>query len=230
MKSGKSRNPCYDENEDHYHHCRNQQRVQLLLCQEDCGAFNPICEHECYETYEDNLTNCPCGEKCSNGCPCPSISTYDCYDDDDLPNVDIVPGLLKYEGPDLNGDCYLNRWNAPSVDSSTKDTVYHDYIAHYYRGPYASIESCVNQCKKVGRHAYAALENGGRCYCGNMPPKEEKYAECRVPCNNALDEYCGGTEGQASWFMSGNEFESELKKMLMVSQFSSRNDGGLICQ
>ena len=161
------------------------------------------------------MTNCPCGEKCSNGCPCPSTSSYECNDGDSSPNVNIGPGQLTYTGPELNGDCYLNRWNPPSVDSSTKGTTYQDHIAHYYRGSYASIESCITQCKKVGKHAYAALENGGRCFCGNMPPKEEKYAECRVPCNNALDEYCGGTEGQASWFMSGNEFEGEVNNLLL---------------
>ena len=219
--SNKSRNRCHEENEVEYNHCRNQQRIQLLLCQEDCGAFNPTCEHECYSIYEDNLSNCPCGEKCSSGCPCPSSSTYECNDGDGSPNVDIFPGQLTYAGPELNGDCYLNRWDPPSVDSSTKDTTNQNYIAHYYLGGLgnASIENCINRCKKTGRYAYAALENGSMCYCGNMPPKEEKYAECRVPCKDALDEYCGGREGQASWFMSGMEYEGEVNQVVYKFHF-----------
>ena len=45
-------------------------------------------------------------------------------------------------------------------------------------------EYCLDRCKSAqsGEYAYAALQEGTKCYCGNMPPKEEKYAECRVPC------------------------------------------------
>ena len=70
---------------------------------------------------------------------------------------------------------------------------------------------CIDICKTAtsAEYAYAAVQDGNKCYCGNMPPKEEKYAECRVPCAGALGEYCGGTANQASWFMTGNGPESK---------------------
>ena len=131
--------------------CRDQQRVQFLLCQEDCGLFNPACEHECFENYEDNLTNCPCGEKCSDGCPCPSTSSYDCTvpitsapstisTATAPPNVDIVTGQLTTSGPQLNGDCYLNKWTPPNA---SKATGYQDRVAHYYYGSVSHIYDAI---------------------------------------------------------------------------------------
>ena len=141
------RDPCHAANEDHYKQCRDQQRVQLLLCQEDCGLFNPACEHECVESYEEDLTNCPCGEKCSNGCPCPSSSSYDCTvpitsapstisTATAPPNVDIVTGQLNTSGPTLNGDCYMNKWTPPTA---SRASYYHDRVAHYYYGSVSNI-------------------------------------------------------------------------------------------
>ena len=75
---------------------------------------------------------------------------------------------------------------------------------------------CIDICKTAtsGEYAYAAVQDGNKCYCGNMPPKEEKYAECRVPCAGALGEYCGGTADQASWFMTGNGPESKSGRLI----------------
>ena len=138
----------------YYKQCRDQQRVQLLLCQEDCGLFNPACEHECVEDYEDNLTNCPCGEKCSDGCPCPSTSNYDCTvpitsapstisTATAPPNVDIVTGQLTLSGAQLDGDCYLNKWTPPNA---SRASYYHDRIAHYY---YGSVSHIIDRLGKV---------------------------------------------------------------------------------
>ena len=58
-------------------------------------------------------------------------------------------------------------------------------------------------------YAYAALTAGKYCSCGNMPPKEERFSQCRIPCDGAPDEYCGGYDDQASWFSTGNGPASE---------------------
>lgn len=58
-------------------------------------------------------------------------------------------------------------------------------------------------------YAYAALTAGKYCSCGNMPPKEERFSQCRIPCDGAPDEYCGGYDDQASWFSTGNGPQSE---------------------
>ena len=87
-----------------------------------------------------------------------------------------------------------------------------------------SQQFCIDKCKEVTKskpeYVYAAVTYGGRCQCGNMPPKEEKYGECRVPCNNALDEYCGGTDGQATWLMTGFGAESEFNNGVWNSLFT----------
>ena len=102
------------------------------------------------ESYVENLTNCPCGEKCFDGCPCPSISTYDC----NVPitsvpstfttatppqNVDIVPGDLVINYPELDADCFYNRWDRPTPENPLRDplrgTTRPDYVTHYeHRG------------------------------------------------------------------------------------------------
>ena len=71
-------------------------------------------------SYSDNLTNCPCAEKCPDGCPCPNISTYDC----DVPitpppDVNYVSGNLSINYPQLNGDCYTNTSSATLVPQIT---------------------------------------------------------------------------------------------------------------
>ena len=49
-----------------------------------------------------------------------------------------------------------------------------------------------------------------------MPPTEERYGECRVPCSGDFDQFCGGPPeggafgGIASWFMTGNGPESKF--------------------
>ena len=82
----------------------------------------------------EDLTNCPCGEKCSNGCPCPSTSTYDC---DVLPPADgeIVSGNLSMNYPILNGDCFTYTWeNIPATpkDDFTRATVKHNTITTWH--------------------------------------------------------------------------------------------------
>ena len=59
-------------------------------------------------------------------------------------------------------------------------------------------------------YAYAAITKGNWCSCGNMPPKEERFSQCRVPCDGAPDEYCGGYNNQASFFSTGYGPESEF--------------------
>lgn len=93
-----------------------------------------------------------------------------------------------------------------------------------------SQQYCIDKCKEVTKtkpeYVYAAVQGGGSCSCGNMPPKEEKYGECRVPCNNALDEYCGGNDGQATWLMTGFGAESEFNNRVWKFQtetFYSQN-------
>ena len=117
-----------------------------MICQEDCGLFNPICEDECYEIYQDNLTNCPCSEKCYDGCPCPSTSTYDCSvpitsapstltTQTVPPNVDIAPGQLSINYPQIHGECYSYLWDPPSPGSNTtRINTSHNYITHYIYG------------------------------------------------------------------------------------------------
>ena len=85
-------------------------------------------------SYSDNLTNCPCGEKFSDGCPCPSTSTYDC----DVPitpppGVDFVSGNLSINYPQLNGDCYTYTWDAPKpTPNDDVKKVQHHYITWWH--------------------------------------------------------------------------------------------------
>ena len=40
-----------------------------------CEPSDTNCVSQCSREYQQNLTKCPCQEKCPNGCPCPE---YDC--------------------------------------------------------------------------------------------------------------------------------------------------------
>ena len=95
-------------------------------------------------SYSDNLTNCPCDEKCPDGCPCPNTSTYDCdVPITPSPDVNFVSGDLSINYPQLTGDCYTYTWQAPKVtpnDNISRRTK-HDYITtwHYMDVSYFNV-------------------------------------------------------------------------------------------
>ena len=49
-------------------------KFQRLICSA-CSNGDYICYQNCARVFDENLNDCPCGEKCPAGCPCPS---YDC--------------------------------------------------------------------------------------------------------------------------------------------------------
>ena len=60
-----------------------------------------------------------------------------------------------------------------------------------------TIEVCTTACK-ADNFAYAGLEYGGECYCGNTVangngPAPDKAAGCSMPCNGDATETCGGS-------------------------------------
>lgn len=144
----------------------------------------------------------------------------------------------------MNGDCYTYTWEAPKPtpnDDLTK-SVKHDFITtwHYLDEIAPSNitqQFCIDQCKEAidgekPEYAYAAITSGKYCSCGNMPPKEERFSQCRVSCEGAPDEYCGGYDDQASWFWTGNgpesqgciyETEPSLDGSFNITKISSQN-------
>ena len=55
---------CHDKFLDEYSSCQNGLRRILIHCEEECGAFNPDCEHQCFEEYESSMEDCPCMDNC----------------------------------------------------------------------------------------------------------------------------------------------------------------------
>jgi hypothetical protein len=50
---------------------------------------------------------------------------------------------------------------------------------------------CVEICRNRG-FAYAGLQNGKQCYCGNSYGRLGRVANCDMPCSGNAKEMCGG--------------------------------------
>ena len=56
--------------------CHDASEQKLYECELDCSS-DIDCIRNCVDTYEIELELCPCGSKCSHGCPC--IGCDDCW-------------------------------------------------------------------------------------------------------------------------------------------------------
>ena len=56
--------------------CRKEADLVLRQCTWECEAFNINCQFDCLDQFSDNLEKCPCGDKCSDGCPCDEWSCH----------------------------------------------------------------------------------------------------------------------------------------------------------
>ncbi|CAJ1970367.1 unnamed protein product [Cylindrotheca closterium] len=63
------------------------------------------------------------------------------------------------------------------------------------------VEECRDFCSIIG-YAYAAIQFGYECYCGNAYGSLGTASNCNSACFNSADQYCGG-ENSNSVYMSG---------------------------
>jgi len=207
---------CHDKFKDEYDVCHNDLRAQLFKCEDDCGPFNPECEHQCFVNYENQMKNCPCMDNCPEGCPCPafdcgggttptapgSTTTATTSAATTTPSPvfgNFTNGVLVTQGKWMNGDCYENQWNR----NQGLRAVYDDKVGFIQTSWSQTIESCKDSCNTtVGtgpdQYDYAILVQN-TCWCGIMEPFEEKVAQCRFPCGGNHEELCGGPNGEASF-------------------------------
>ena len=56
-----------------------------------------------------------------------------------------------------------------------------------------TIENCIQFCSNDG-YAFAGVENGDRCFCGNNPPSQNPIpdSECDMKCSGDQTRPCGG--------------------------------------
>lgn len=88
----------------------------------------------------------------------------------------IVPGYIG---------CYSFDPNGLPFEQYQRSAGYSDEMA---------IEICTSRCSK-NYFAYAGLEDGSRCYCGNNAPMGIHQADrssCMKPCNDDEKQSCGG--------------------------------------
>ena len=117
--------------------------------------------------------------------------------DDPFPNPALVstPGYSNYNTY-AGGKTYMGCWSDGN-GLQTLDTLLSDSST-------TTIESCTQGCTDAG-FAIAGLENGSKCYCGNVT---RNYASavvdmsCRLPCSGNNAEYCGGAN-RLSLFSNG---------------------------
>jgi hypothetical protein len=55
-----------------------------------------------------------------------------------------------------------------------------------------SVETCTSTCKSAG-YAYAGVQYGSQCFCGNAYGKYGTATDCNMACNGKSSETCGGT-------------------------------------
>ena len=61
---------CQRKNEISFDYCINENEETFIQCTFSCSPFDIVCHQNCTEDYTRNLTKCPCGELCPDGCPC----------------------------------------------------------------------------------------------------------------------------------------------------------------
>ena len=105
------------------------------------------------------------------------------------------------------GGCYKNSNDFQKTGYNALDTLAH----HYSRGKKSSSQDCVDSCKtgKTGtvfmNYHYAALENGGACFCESAQPREElDLSECPMHCSDDDTDYCGGKDNHATIYSVKN--------------------------
>lgn len=98
----------------------------------------------------------------------------------DRPNCGSDESLLQGECHAENRDIDLQGTPGRVLDG--------DMIADH---PRMTVETCVKRCAR-GNFAYAALQYGRWCFCGNAPGKKIDPASCAMPCAGDLTQTCGG--------------------------------------
>jgi len=82
--------------------CFTEAKDRNDICQENC-AFDIDCRRDCLDLFESALSLCPCGPRCTSGCPC--LDCLDCISCEEICEAHNTPQLdLCYEAglSDLN--------------------------------------------------------------------------------------------------------------------------------
>ena len=141
--------------------------------------------------------------KCEDGCPC---EFYECPENS-IPNPtipimpDFISGVVSTNKTQLYNACYDNNW-VENPNPIEFDRVFHGKITHYkYReSSQVTPDNCINSCESREIYEYAAVSDGNQCWCGNQPPYNETPYECRLPCREDFQKFCGGRNGIASFY------------------------------
>ena len=78
-----------------------------------------------------------------------------------------------------------------------------------YIGPNYSPQSCKAKCGKLN-FKYAAVQNGGICYCGNTYGKYGKAKSCMIVCQSDRKWICGGNMINSVYF-ADKKIKNETK-------------------
>ena len=100
-------------------------------------------------------------------------------------------GILNFKILELSGECFLDSASRLLPDQA----VYTDNTP----------QKCIWECKKKG-FAYAGVEYGNQCYCGNTRPPTSALldpSQCNYRCEGDNSQMCGGLNWQMNVFKIG---------------------------
>ena len=83
-------------------------------CTNHCEPFDLTCHQLCAVTYNNDLKKCPCGEFCSDGCPC---KEWECHDEELPSDHDHIHLLIL--NPDDKSEPNLKQIKVSFIDRDT---------------------------------------------------------------------------------------------------------------
>jgi len=207
-------------NERDWETCRDMADAAFLECNYGCGT-DVDCILHCIEQNEQNLSNCPCGANCLDGCPCsnfdcsllhptttPQPTTSTIFPDTNLTNV-LVLNQYSYQ---------VNKPMMFNTNGSLVEVLKFEYP--YGTGSYASCSVTFrNKMTIFGGHHYlpfvrqiSEVDNCGLKLVGTLPG-DFAFGACNVFNIQSDAEHvllCFGLDNyKACWRYDGNTLAKE---------------------
>lgn len=102
----------------------------------------------------------------------------------------------------LSGACSGTHGGTAAYIGCYKDTSAFDLDGHLERSQSNTPQRCVEVCKQKG-FAYAAVQYGQSCLCGNSYGKYGPADNCNYPCTGDSSQMCGGYSANSVYSTSG---------------------------
>ena len=93
-----------------------------------------------------------------------------------------------HEGSAMGRPRYLGCFKDQGDPSGTRGR---DLSGYVFSSPRMTVSLCISECRRRG-FAYAGVQYGSQCFCGNSYGKYGRANNCDMPCSGNRSQICGG--------------------------------------